>query len=222
MQRSTYSETSLFGLIRELRDETKTLIRQEILLAKTEISEKLSCFGRNAAFLGAGGFIAYAGLIILLAGLASLLAYAFENAGMQRALASFLGLAIVGLVVGLAGFAFVMKALKAFQGASLAPEKALHTLKELKPSDVPPAPAPQQPKSEDKPSSEELESDVDVTINRMEETTEEIRERFTPRYMRQALVRQVKTHPVVSGSIGAGAGLVGCLLVWRKIRHTRG
>ena len=128
MQRTVDPETSLFGLVRELRDETKTLIKQQIQLAKTEMSEKLSCFGKNAAFLGVGGFIAYAGLIVLLAGLASLLAYAFANAGLQPFMANFLGLAIVGFVVALAGAAFIMKALNAFKGASLAPEKTLHSL----------------------------------------------------------------------------------------------
>jgi hypothetical protein len=219
MYRPTYSETSLFGLIRELREEIKTFIKQETQLAKAEISEKLSCFGRNAIGLGIGGFVAYAGLIVLLAGLGSLLAYAFENAGMERSMANFLGLGIVGLVVALVGFAFIMKALHAFKGASLAPEKALHTLKELKPGET--VPEPRETKPEHKPSSQELESDVDVTITRMEETTEQLRERLTPQYMRQALVQKIKTHPVASGSIGAGAGLIGCLLIWRKIRRAR-
>jgi len=220
MHQSTHSETSLFGLIRELREELKTFVKQEIQLAKAEMSEKVSCFGRNAAWLGIGGFIAYAGLIVLLAGVGSLLAYAFENAGMHRTMANFLGLGITGLVVALLGFAFVMKALQAFKGASLAPEKALHTLNELKPGETPPES--KEIDIEHKPSSAELESEVDVTISRMEETTEELRERMTPRYLRRALVRQIRTHPVASGSIGAGAGLLGGLLIWRRIRHTRG
>lgn len=220
MHKSAYSETSVFGLMRELREEFKTFVKQEIQLAKTELSEKASCFGRNAAWLGVGGLVAYAGLIVLLAGLGSLLAYAFENAGMNRTMANFLGLGIMGLVVALLGFAFVMKALQAFKGASLAPQKALHTLKELKPDET--LPEPKEIKAEHKPSSDELESDVDVTISRMEETTEKLRERMTPRYLRHALVQQIRTHPIAVGSMGAGAGLLGGLLIWRKIRHARG
>jgi Putative Actinobacterial Holin-X, holin superfamily III len=217
--KSAYSEASLFGLLRELREEIKTFVKQEIQLAKTEVSEKMSCFGRNAAWLGLGGLIAYAGFIVLLAGLGSLLAHVFGRAGMEGTMANFLGLGIVGLVIALAGLAFVMKALNAFKGASLAPEKALHTLKELKPGQT--LPEPEETKPEKKPSSTELESDVDVTVTRIEETTEELRERLTPRHMRHALVQQIKSHPVASGSIGAGAGLLGCLLIWRKFRQAR-
>src|SRR5262245_27925211 len=219
MRQSAYSQTSLFGLIGELREEIKTFVKQEIQLAKTEISERMSCFGRNAVALGVGGFVAYAGLIVFLAALGSLLAYFFENTGMERAMANFLGLGIVGLVVALLGFAFIMKALNAFKGASLAPEKTLHTLKELRPGETPPEP--KETKPQHKPSSAELESNVDATITRMEETTEELRERLTPQYMRHALVHKIKTHPMASGTLGAGAGLLACLLVWRKIRQAR-
>jgi hypothetical protein len=219
MQASTPPEASFLGLVRELREESKTLIRQEIQLVKTEISENISCFGRNATWLGVGGVIAYAGLIVFLGGLASLLAYAFQKAGMQSSMANFLGLGIVGLVVALLGFTFLMKALKAFKVASLAPEKTLQTLKELKLGEHGHEPTTSKP--ELRPSSNELQSKVDVTITRMEETTDELRERLTPRYVRQTVVTQIKTHPVVSGLIGASTGLLGFLLIRRRIRHAR-
>src|SRR4051794_30674266 len=96
MRNAATSGTSLFGLIGDFRDEVKTLIREEIELARTEMSEKLSRFGRNAASLAAGAIAAFAGLIILLASLSSLLSFAFEHLGMQRSLAFFLGALIIG------------------------------------------------------------------------------------------------------------------------------
>src|SRR5438874_4909209 len=114
MQTSPYLKTSIFALIGDLKDETKTFIKEEIQLAKTEISEKISCMGRNAVSLAIGGFIAYAGLIILLGGLGILLAFAFEKLGLDTALAGFIGFAIIGLVAAGVGYAFIGQALKSF------------------------------------------------------------------------------------------------------------
>src|SRR4051812_36620668 len=60
---------SIIGLFKNLTGEFKTFIRQEVDLAKTEISEKVSMIGKNVASIAIGGFIAYAGLIVLLIGL---------------------------------------------------------------------------------------------------------------------------------------------------------
>src|SRR5947209_11824333 len=130
---STTSETSLFGLIGHFRDEVKTLIKQEVELAKAELSEKISRFGQHAMLVAIGGVAAFAGLIILLASLSSLLAFAFEKAGLARSLAFFIGAFVIGGGAALVGLGFVFKALKAFSQESLAPEKTLHTLKQLKP-----------------------------------------------------------------------------------------
>src|SRR5437667_3349010 len=99
------SKTSIFGLIGDLKDETKTFVKEEIQLAKAEISEKISCMGRNAVSLAVGGFVAYAGLIIFLGGLGILLAFAFEKLGLDTALAGFIGFAIIGLVAAGVGYA---------------------------------------------------------------------------------------------------------------------
>ena len=103
MRNATTSETSLLGLIGHFRDEIKILIQEELALAKAEMSEKMSRFGRNAVSLAIGGVAAFAALIILLASLSSLLSYAFETAGLQRSLAFFIGALIVvwaGLFLG--------------------------------------------------------------------------------------------------------------------------
>jgi hypothetical protein len=58
---------SMVELLKELRDETVTLMRQEVALAKVELSEKAVRYGRNIAYLAIGGLILYAGLLFLLA-----------------------------------------------------------------------------------------------------------------------------------------------------------
>src|SRR5438874_2085445 len=96
MRTVSTSGTSLFGLIGHFRDEIKNLIKEEVALAKVEMSEKLARFGRNAVGLAVGAIAAFAGLIILLASLSSLLSYAFESLGLDRSLAFFIGALIVG------------------------------------------------------------------------------------------------------------------------------
>jgi hypothetical protein len=65
-------DRSLGELFQELSRETSLLIRQEVALAKTEMTEKAQQLGKDAGFLGAGGAIAYAGFIVILGGLAIL------------------------------------------------------------------------------------------------------------------------------------------------------
>lgn len=86
MQTSTAPRTSLRRLFRALTSDAKTFIRQEVQLAKTEIGEKLSEFGRNAAALAIGRFVAYAGLIVFLLSLGCLLAGLSSSPGCPRVL----------------------------------------------------------------------------------------------------------------------------------------
>ena len=58
MLTTSRSETSFFGLVRELKEETQALIREEVALAKTEMSEKMSCYTKNGVSVAT--FIAHA------------------------------------------------------------------------------------------------------------------------------------------------------------------
>jgi uncharacterized integral membrane protein len=126
------NNNSLSGLVRELRDETTTLLKQEVALAKTEMSEKASIFGRNAIYLAIGGAIAYAGFILILLMLAALLMAGLAAAGLTIETARWLAPGIVGIIIGAVGYALVQKALNTFSRESLAPEKTIQSLKEDK------------------------------------------------------------------------------------------
>ena len=221
MQNVATSGTSLFGLIGHFRDEVKSLIRNEIQLAKTEISEKLAKFGRNAVALAIGGVSAFAGLIMLLAGLSSLLSYAFESLGMSRSLAFFLGALIIGLLAALTGFILITKAAKTFSQESVAPEKTLDTLKQMKPGTHEAAAATDYTPAEPKRSSDEIKATVTSTQQEIGETAEEISQRLKPAYMGYVIKEKIKEHPVRSSVIGAGTGLLGFLVIWRRWRHAR-
>ncbi|MDG5815976.1 phage holin family protein [Chitinispirillales bacterium ANBcel5] len=125
-------EESVGDLLKDLRDEAFTMIKQQIELAKTETSEKVSSLGKNSAYLLAGGLVVYAGILFLLAGLTLLGYVGLIAAGVSPAISLWLMPLITGVIVGLIGYGFVKKALKTFKGTSVVPQKTVHSLKEDK------------------------------------------------------------------------------------------
>lgn len=205
---------SILKLLRVLTGDVRGFVRQELQLAKTEISEKLSAMARDAAALAVGGFVAYAGLIVLLIGLGWLLAWAFENAGLSPVFAGFLGLAVMGLVVMMIGGALLLTALKAFSKQSLKPERTVHTWNELqgKPELAP------QPEPAPSPSSAELQTRVEATQDRMTETVEQLRERLSARHLNAQVKRRIQSKPCASGALAMGAGLLSGFLLKHKLK----
>lgn len=124
--------SNLVYLLKKLRDDTTTLVRDEISLAKTEISEKIATTSRNVGYLAAGALVAYAALILILQGLSLMLREQFILHGMSEANATLLGFLIVGVVVGMIGAVLIVKALNTLKKESLTPTKTAETLKEDK------------------------------------------------------------------------------------------
>jgi len=133
MENATTQETRTIGsLLRELFDEARDLFHQEIALAKTEAKEKASVLGKNVAFIAAGGLVAFAGAIFILAALSVLLSWALANAGLSEGVAAWLGPLIVGLIVAITGYILVNKGLKTLKDGSLKPERTIQSIKEDK------------------------------------------------------------------------------------------
>ena len=61
-------EPLLSDLLKELVQEVKTLVKQEIDLVKAEMSQKTSRAGKDLMMVGVGAALAYGGLLILLSG----------------------------------------------------------------------------------------------------------------------------------------------------------
>lgn len=124
-------ERSIGQLLKELRDETTTLLRQEVDLAKTEMAEKASRTGRNLGALAVGGGVAFLGALALLAaviyGLTSLL-----NQFMSVGVAIWLAPLLVGLVLAAIGYSMLQKALATLKQESLTPQRTTQTLQENK------------------------------------------------------------------------------------------
>ena len=116
-------DRSLGELFSELSQETTTLIRQEVNLAKTEMSQKASRVGKDVGFMAAGGAVAYAGLLAIIAGVIALLGLVIPL---------WLSAFLVGLVVAAIGYFLVRRGLDALKQEDLAPRETIETLKEDK------------------------------------------------------------------------------------------
>lgn len=125
----TQHPSSIPGLLRELRDETTTLFRQEVALAKTELKDNATKMGGHLAHMAMGGFVAYAGIIVLLIGIGHLLGALFVRMGMSEGLATWSAPTLVGLVVALIGWAMLSKAKAALAHDDLTPRQTIDSLR---------------------------------------------------------------------------------------------
>jgi len=115
-------ERSLGELFGELTREITTLVRQEATLAKTEITQKASRVGTDVGMLAAGGAVAYAGLLAIIAAVIIGLA----NAG----IAWWASALLVGIIVAGSGWFLVQRGLNALKHEDLAPRETVETVKE--------------------------------------------------------------------------------------------
>ena len=100
-------ERSLGELLAELSRETGTLVRKEVELATTEMSAKLKTAGTHAGVVAAGGALAHAGLLVIVAALVIGLA--------QLGVTPWLSALIVGVLTIGIGYMLVSKGLTAMR-----------------------------------------------------------------------------------------------------------
>src|SRR5918998_2094861 len=120
MQQSRDDRT-LGELFSELAQETSALVRQEVTLAKTEMGQKASRAGRHVGVLAAGGAVAYAGLLAILAAVIVLL---------NNIMPLWASALLVGVVVAVVGYLLVRRALDALKREDFTPRETMETLKE--------------------------------------------------------------------------------------------
>ena len=212
------SRAPLRGLVHSLTGDIKAFFRQEFELAKAEASEKAAWLTRNAVVVAAGGFVAYAGLIVFLIGVGWLLAWALEKAGLPPVFAGFLGLAIIGLLVSALGALFMLKNLKALSSGSLSPQRTLHTIQRLKNPQTQPAPS-VKPAPAPRPSSQEIQKAVEQTEDRMGAEIEELGRRLSPQQINARMKQRISRKPYRSGLLAMGLGVLSGVLFARESRR---
>jgi hypothetical protein len=122
MMDTSRDDRSLGQLFGDLSRQLGTLVRQEIELAKTETTTRVTSLGRDAAMVAAGGALAYAALLVGLVGVAILLA--------DLGLTPWLAFVVVALLVGGVAVVLVQQGRARLQQADLAPRQTIETLKD--------------------------------------------------------------------------------------------
>jgi hypothetical protein len=120
MQNAT-ADRPLGALFADLGREASTLVRQEIALAKAEVMNNLSSMGKHVGFVAAGGLVAYAGFIGLMAGLIIVL---------DRFLPLWLAAFVVGLALAGVGYFLIRQGLDGLKHVEITPRRAVESVKE--------------------------------------------------------------------------------------------
>ena len=107
------------ALFSDLVNELTTLVRQETLLAKRELSDKVSQVTSGGVSLAAGGAVLFAGFLVLL--------HCAELA-LAQVVAPWVAALIVGGAVALVGLIMVLKGRSNLKATNLAPQRTMESL----------------------------------------------------------------------------------------------
>ena len=121
-------------LLKELGSQSSHLVRQELNLAKTELTEKASFYGKNAGKVGGGiAVLAVGGLLLLFAVsyfIAAVALAVLPVLGQPAAVG--LGFTIVGVSVALIGYSLYAAARAKMAQEPATPERTIQSLKDDK------------------------------------------------------------------------------------------
>ena len=115
-------DRSLGDLFAELSRETGVLVRKEVELATREMTTNLKQAGAQAGMVAAGGALAHAGLLVLLAMLVIAL--------VQMGVTAWLAALIVGLLTVAIGYFMATKAMAKMRETTITPVQTMETMKE--------------------------------------------------------------------------------------------
>ncbi|HET7233431.1 MAG TPA: phage holin family protein [Longimicrobium sp.] len=118
------TEPALGDLFRQLAQDSATLVRQEVALAKAELRENVKSVARDTAKIAVGAVVAAVGALVMVAFLVLLLG---DVVGEYWA-----GALIVGVLFIAIGAFLAMGAMKRLKKDTLTPEQTIQTLKEDK------------------------------------------------------------------------------------------
>jgi uncharacterized membrane protein len=116
-------ERSIGELFGQLSQDMTLLVRQEIQLARTEMSDKLSRLATNLVSVAAGGFVAYLGGLALVA---ALILAIRDLANISLAVSAL----IVGAILAIVGYVMLQRGMKELKRVDLAPRRTVETLKD--------------------------------------------------------------------------------------------
>lgn len=121
MLQQNSDDRSIGELFADLTREVSTLVREEVNLAKAEITQKATSSLKNIAFIVIGGVFAFAGYLAIQDAIVAALA---------RVMPLWAASLLVGLVVIGVATALVLKGVNALKNQDLVPHRTVETLKE--------------------------------------------------------------------------------------------
>ena len=128
---SLTQERSLGELLRDLSTETGDLLRKEVELAKTEMTEKAARVGKDVGAIALGGGMALVGsLALLYAAIAALTAVL--DTFLPLGVAIWLAPLIIGGALVFLGYGRISKSIADLKSTSLAPRQTTQSLQENK------------------------------------------------------------------------------------------
>jgi len=120
-QQVAKDERSLGDLFTELASETGTLVRSEVALAQSEITQKASKIGTNVGSLAVAGAVAYLGAMALTAGVILLL---------SMFIPAWVSALVVGVVIAGISYFMITSALAKLKAIDPVPTRSIASLKE--------------------------------------------------------------------------------------------
>jgi hypothetical protein len=115
-------ERSFGELLGELSEDVSTLLRQEVRLARAEMSRTLSRATTDAVKLGAGALVALAGGLTVVAALVLGL--------IALGLAAWVSALIIGALLGVAGYVMLRNGLQDLKRMDPTPHRTVETLRD--------------------------------------------------------------------------------------------
>jgi hypothetical protein len=122
-------DRSIPELFRRLADESRTLVREEMALAKAEMREKMEVYQRNAARIGVGSAFLLAALLFVLWAVNTAVTALFATF-MELEIAVWLAPVVLGVLLGLIGWSMVKRGKSAIAEEGVVPRKTARSLKE--------------------------------------------------------------------------------------------
>lgn len=120
-QQMVKEERSLGDLFTELATETGTLVRQEVALAQTEITDKATKAGKDIGYLAIGGAVGYAAMLAVTAAIILLLA---------QFIPAWAAALLVGVAIGGVAYFMITSALAELKKTDPLPRQTIETIKE--------------------------------------------------------------------------------------------
>ena len=116
-------DRSIGELFGQLTQDMTLLVRQEIQLARVEMSDKISKVTTNVISVAAGGFVAYLGGLALVA---ALILAIRDLANISLAVSAL----IVGAILAIIGYVMLQRGMKELKRVDLSPRRTVETLKD--------------------------------------------------------------------------------------------